>query len=860
MKLIWCHIDNFGALRNRDYRFDGNITEILEANGTGKTTLAAFLEALLFGMDQVKSNTKVFLPREHYAPLAGGNYGGSAVLSAGGNSYRVERHFDPKSPTKDTLKIWKNDTRIPAPDGDVGNMLLGINKETFRRTVFIDSSEIEMKSTESISAKMNILAKGLESPDDLEKAKKTLDKKLSDYNRKNTGKIALEKDLANESRKNIDNVRRTACAIPEKRKQLEAGEKELGDKNRALEKAQDAARVLSLWEQYDGYLDEAEKNAKVVWTYAEKYPSGTPSKEEIRAARDALKERETLLSQSVDALTHEEESEAEELEKIFSDGIPNEEDLAWAKDKIRRYDGAENRLRELQNAEKTEEYRTLEQKFSGEVPKKDSFDALDNAVKAYRTAREEYARIPDYILEDAGQTAPEAKKQSRKLYLLFAVLCAVVAAAGIGVIFVQLIAGIILLAAGIVGLAVTGFLYLNKKNASVPRQTPSVVQRINPAKTEKERLCQSIYLQIQSLLLPYGGDASENAEYAVEKLKGDAARFQTLKEEDSANQTEIETLKEQHYTTGLELKGYFQHYGIDSGSFQNQYNTLENKAARLRVLRNMKKSGEGKNAEKAEKLKAADLALETFRKKYALPEPLSKEKLEEIEEDAGRLSDAELLYNQSREQAETLRETNSLGDCPPEVNEDTIPTLRKEIKDLHGELARIRQQLEDAEREADTLGDLVSEREEHVANVKEYQHAAKLLQKTKDLLEKADGNVREKFVAPVRDRFGDYARLLEKTLGERVRITPKFEVRFESIGREISDKYLSAGQRCLCAFCYRLALLENMYPEEKPFLILDDPFASLDREHLEKTKELLPALSEKFQILYFTCHESRSMT
>ena len=859
MKLISCHIDNFGAIRDTDYRFDQNLTQILEANGTGKTTLAAFLEALLFGMDQVRSNTKEFLPREHYTPLAGGKYGGSAVLSAGTNNYRIERYFDPKSPTKDSMKIWKNGTRIPAPAGDVGGMLLGINKDTFRRTVFIDSSEIEMKSTESISAKMNILAEGLESPDDLENAKKTLDKRLSDYNKKNTGRVAVEKGAVIESSKCIDNAQQIAFAIPEKQKNLKAGEKDLEEKNKALAEAQDAARVLELWKQYDKHLDEAEKNAKIIWTYTEKYPSGTPSKEEIRTARDALKEKETLLSQSVDALSKEEEAEAQELEQIFSDGLPEKEDLAWAKDKIRRYDNAESRLRELQGAEKSEEYQSLEQKFSGTVPKEDAFDALDSAVQAYQKARTEYERTPDYILEDTVPAAPEGKKQTRKIYLLFAILCAVVAAAGIGVIFVQLIAGIILLAVGIVGLAVTGFFYLNKKNASAPQQAPSVVHRINPAKAEKERVQNDIFLQIQKLLLSYGESSEGSVEYAVEKLKGDAVRFRKLKEEEAARQTEIENLKEQHYTTGQELKGYFQRYGIDSGSFQNQYNTLENKAARLCVLRNMKKSGEQKNAVKSEKLAEADGILEAFRKKYRLSGPVTKELLEKTEEDLGRLSDAELLYNQCREAAETLRETNDLGEFPPEVKEDTIPALQKEIEKLHAELAVMRRQLEEDEREAETLGDLIAEREEHEANVKEYQHAAELLQTTKNLLEKADGNVREKYVAPVRDRFADYASILEKTLGERVRITPKFEVRFGSIGEEIHDKYLSAGQRCLCAFCYRLALLENMYPEEKPFLILDDPFTSLDKEHLEKTKELLPALSEKFQILYFTCHESRSM-
>ena len=58
--------------------------------------------------------------------------------------------------------------------------------------------------------------------------------------------------------------------------------------------------------------------------------------------------------------------------------------------------------------------------------------------------------------------------------------------------------------------------------------------------------------------------------------------------------------------------------------------------------------------------------------------------------------------------------------------------------------------------------------------------------------------------------------------------------------------------------CTRLALVEAMYEGEKPFLILDDPFVNLDEEKVTKGRELLNKLSETYQILYFTCHESRA--
>jgi uncharacterized protein YhaN len=42
-------------------------------------------------------------------------------------------------------------------------------------------------------------------------------------------------------------------------------------------------------------------------------------------------------------------------------------------------------------------------------------------------------------------------------------------------------------------------------------------------------------------------------------------------------------------------------------------------------------------------------------------------------------------------------------------------------------------------------------------------------------------------------------------------------------------------------------------------IILDDPFESLDPIKLEKAKELIKDLSNDWQIIYFTCHESRKI-
>ena len=65
------------------------------------------------------------------------------------------------------------------------------------------------------------------------------------------------------------------------------------------------------------------------------------------------------------------------------------------------------------------------------------------------------------------------------------------------------------------------------------------------------------------------------------------------------------------------------------------------------------------------------------------------------------------------------------------------------------------------------------------------------------------------------------------------------------------------GLSLIHIFCMRLALVDAMYPDEKPFLVLDDPFVNLDEEKVVHGNELLSKIAGEYQILYFTCHSSR---
>ena len=58
------------------------------------------------------------------------------------------------------------------------------------------------------------------------------------------------------------------------------------------------------------------------------------------------------------------------------------------------------------------------------------------------------------------------------------------------------------------------------------------------------------------------------------------------------------------------------------------------------------------------------------------------------------------------------------------------------------------------------------------------------------------------------------------------------QIRLEQEGALRDTGCLSIGWQDLIGICMRFSLVDAMYPDEKPFLILDDPFVNMDEEKI----------------------------
>ena len=82
-------------------------------------------------------------------------------------------------------------------------------------------------------------------------------------------------------------------------------------------------------------------------------------------------------------------------------------------------------------------------------------------------------------------------------------------------------------------------------------------------------------------------------------------------------------------------------------------------------------------------------------------------------------------------------------------------------------------------------------------------------------------------------------------------------VQVTAYGEDKELGYFSTGMRDLVGLCMRFALVDALFTEESPVLVLDDPFVNLDEDKIERATALLKETAKQYQVLYLVCHESR---
>lgn len=820
MRLIKAHIANFGILESKDIEFN-DLTSFYKENGKGKTTLASFIKAMFYGLPK---DTKSENERKHFLPWNKGLYGGNLEFSFNSKIYKIERTFDSKTPTKDECNVYVNNIKTNEFDDKIiGEEIFKIDKETFNRTLFFDSNDLNFKNCSS-SLSSKIYGHVINFDDaSFNDAISNLDSLIKEYSEK---RIASNKifSLKNENIRlsnEISNYKYIEDNLDSKNKRLSELKNQKEEIKKELEIVKLENDLKSKLETLNTYNEDLKRHKEFLNLINNKYKV-IPSEEEINEIKN-INYNLKFLKQGANS-EFSKENDYKKLTNEFSNGIPNIDTLNNVERKINNLKKINKDIDELNYKNSLND--DLETKFQNlSLLEKNTIDEL---IKEHKKKQ---------MIEKS-----EKNEVNYKLYgIIFAIFACLTLILGVTLCFVLsnkiigiIIASIFTLLFG----SISCFFFLRKNNK----------KEINEKQDDL------------ALLLNKYGYQNYDKNVSIALFEQDYSKYLKNNEEKNQRISKLKGLENDKRELASFLYTFFSSYNIYHINNEIMLSKLKDDIQNLNKISKERDSFNFTKEEVNKKYKESTKIISDFTSKYDINIDLN-EYLDSLKTDLDRKKVYETEIEKVNLKINDFKTINQLDQnynfhsytLDDEINlNNKNDSLTKNIIDLKNEIDNDTEKVE-------KIDELKKEIDINLETIKEYEHKKYLFEKTKELLQECDTDLKNEYLSPLMNSFKKYSKLIEEDMNKSINLNPNYELQYEKDGIFHDASFLSDGMKTICALCLRLSLIDNMFKEDKPFVILDDPLLTLDENHLDTSKNLIKDLSKNIQIIYFTCHKSREI-
>lgn len=927
MRLISLYINKFGCLSNYRMNLDDNLTVDFADNGKGKSTIAAFIKAMFYGLDNPKKDKLV--DRTHYAPLNNESFGGTIILEHKHIIYRIERSFNYKSASKDVVKVFDQNNHEIRFDEELGDFFFGIDKESYERTAFIGSEDLLTKATISINKKLNNLVANVQDDYDFEDIIEKLDDGIKKYDYP-TGKInkgiyqkCQDKIIALQEK--IDQLKAIESTMSTHYDNLSINDKSIKELENKINEVQAQNNIKKDWEHYDSLLENINKLKRQLQEESDKYSFGLPIKKELDDLEHNIDTFNTTKTRLNSISYNQKDKEKHEYLKNKYPNIPSKEDIANLENIKQENKELEIKLSSLVfNEDKHNKLNSLKTKFENKTIDQDVISNLDNKVNKLETyniinksnnrmSNEEIKRInrmfdgnlpSEEKIKEIENMVNEYQVNNEKINNLHSIkrnATPLIVNFAFSILFLTATITFLLLDMNLfayisLGLIVVSLIslliiFVTNKNKSGQNEWKYKEENIEIAKKLREffasfmisgdefttnmyRLENDIkayknylnsdnkasdelmedltnYLSKQFSMFGY---ANDNYKVALEQLKNDYRDYLSLSNDYKEYEMKREMYTNSLNTNNITIKNILEKYNI----FIIDINELNNILIELNELIRLNTSFADLMSNNKKDQIDYELSSENI-KKFRLQYHVDGDLKAFINAANASLTIIESLKaNILDKEKETKQFKNEKNLGNRIINSDlSIEELNKSLQNLIVERDSLKQTISDNEEKLAML----NEYEENIEDIqKEMEQAkirAKLVKRALEYMKKADENLKNKFVLPIKDKYIEYAKQINPLLAVNISMNYEFEVNFDVNGKYKNYLQLSLGEKACLGLCLRFAIIDNIYKNDKPIIILDDPFVNLDEENLKRAKSVLTKLSKDTQILYFCCHKSR---
>lgn len=871
MIITKCHIENFGKLSQYDVELNKGITCFSEENGWGKTTFAAFLKAMLFGLDYSQSKKQI-TDRVRYLPWNGGKFGGYMIFEHENKLYRIERYFGEKI-KDDSVQIFDMSANNITDffSGEIGDDIWHVNKDSYEKTAFISLDGAMSLHNDIIAGKLGDVQ---EQEADMSRATSAL-KLLEDVKKRiipakgkngfvgqEQQKIAGYKDKLAAIKKAEAEITVATSGIDDKEARL----KEINEEIKKLDKTLNNGVFIEKQKIYDDLLANKKGLEEEIAGKFSYLQNNIPSDEQIdewdRDSVNILEWERVLLENS---LTEQEHAVLGIQENIQ---MPTEADLDCYRDFIYQIvhvlpSSQEVLEKEIFNLRRRADSEFVDQVIDVELIEK-GIEKYPHLLKRENELRGKIDDLQTEVIILSHLVFPKWKELVRDFSLIFGLFFLTVggistlptAGANQG----AMVFGVILLITSIMFVMQT----VNFKNnlakrasaaeidASMKSANASLTELLKERKiyedyafemTEKSGDVVALFLEMRGVLEMQSTIEEKRAAYEAGEL-----RIQEMRGHLEANLARYfappytETYEEDLHKI-INVKNAYER-------LLNKANSMERASSELRVLK-----------------EKWDVNLQNYPQLLELSHHKAIDKIKLDTQLFNRLNNELNVCQCKIDEFVKSNDMGMLDGVLTSTSDDKVSVIQEEKDQLTLEkdsiiekIGTVNKMIYDWQILADEKTDIISSISYSEEKIKMLNQEYDLLDKTQQLLNQANNNISAKYTESMSNAFEKYIKAVGDTCTEKYEINTKLDVSIIEQGQSYDSNRLSDGTQDMIEMCMRLALVDAVYDDvPAPLLVLDDPFSNLDDEKIKKMESLLQKVSEKNQLVYFSCHSSRAI-
>ncbi len=898
MRLLSCTIVGFGRLKNQQIDFNDGLNAVQMENGWGKTTFAMFIEAMFFGLKG--GGRRTLSMREHYRPWDGSEYGGILSFEVNQRAYRMERLFGEKD-GDDKFALYDEKGK-PSEDftENIGREIFQVDRDSYEKSIFFPQNALGTGMTDSLNAKMGDMAAARDDIDGYDAAIRRLEDAklaLTRGSKGEPGRLVLLTQEIKQRNEKLSERPAVADALEKQRGVLEEKRSLLSEMKKEKKELLDIEAGQSEREKELGiYTEKKEILAKLTGEQQilkEYFSAGFPNTEKLDKMEElarSLRVDRSQLEAAISRLPSDEEGER--LFSIFENREISDEIMSGWEEKIREIVAL--RLK-CEHADMSEEEKRqlseLESYFEKRNPtEKELEDAMADAALLAQYEGQVEALDEQYRNTRARSTADKNTDESGGAPKGFAYAVVAVAVLLCGsVAFGELLGGALgwtlavlcaALGAGILGII---FSEERKRRAKKQGRAETLSRELRKAEEalySKQRERDHQKEKCRSFLAGFLVSPADSYTQMIGEIQRKKEVYQRLlhrREQTMADNSEtIEKLSALQVELYVVLSQYAELYHMDLNERHEEGELLERLRddwRRYNIL--------CENLEEKEQLERTvwkeETKLFSFLDRYPVSDSAEVGELKEAAalEPSDRLlyiRQKLSLYNEYEERLLGLKKDVEEFEAGHDIEaeEQAMAEAAEKKAALDERMTEMSAQLLKAQESESELSDRLEELDEiseslEALTEQEAQYRMKVdrYEKTILYLGRAREHFLTRYMGALQGSLARYLQIMEVELSQGKGGTSPFSldldltIRLNRKGGLKDAEYFSSGYKDLFAFCTRLALVDVLYQKERPFVILDDPFANFDEQKTAKALSLIKKMSSRRQVIYFTCNADR---